>query len=109
MSEEKRMTVHEFKKECRKYGNYLQAFSGSSSIDEVKLNEPLSGEKEKVRKILQVIWEVPMPAYRILVWRSYIQHQSIKSIAEELNFSSDYLLKSVKAQVAEALERTDFE
>lgn len=50
-----------------------------------------------------------MPSYRIMVWRAYIQHQTIKSIAEDLNFSSDYLLKSVKEQLCEALERTDFE
>ncbi|MCH4013106.1 MAG: hypothetical protein LKE64_02050 [Solobacterium sp.] len=108
MSEKEKMSVREFRRECRRYGSYLQAF-GTKPQQYVDLSQPLSGEQEKVRKILQVIWQVPMPSYRIMVWRAYIQHQTIKSIAEDLNFSSDYLLKSVKEQLCEALERTDFE
>lgn len=84
MSEKVKMSVREFRRECRRYGSYLQAF-GTKPQQYVDLSQPLSGEQEKVRKILQVIWQVPMPSYRIMVWRAYIQHQTIKSIAEDLN------------------------
>jgi hypothetical protein len=109
MSEINITTVREFRRECRSYGDYLRAFADDDSVNEIQLNEPLTGDKEKLRQILKIISMVPLPAYRILIWRSYVQKHSIKSLAEELNFSSDYLLKSVKEQIRIALEQASLQ
>lgn len=62
MSEANIKTIRQFRQECRSYGEYLQAFAGPGQSSEIQLDEPLSGEKEKVRQILKVISMVPMPS-----------------------------------------------
>ena len=58
-----------------------------------------------IQCILDVLNRLPVPSYRAIIWKAYVQGCTMTSIAERLGISSDSLLKEVKSQVNAAIKR----
>ncbi len=72
-------------------------------IDERKAD--IRSIEESIRKVVEVIEEIPCSCLRYLVWLAYVDRVSFEEIASRINMNPDYMRDVLREQVKEALAR----
>ena len=71
-----------------------------------QLDETEKEYLDRIDYILNVIDNIPVTPYKVIIWKAYVQGTTVTSIANDLLVSPDCLLKELKVQINEALKKT---